>query len=468
MNGKAVSWFEKVSLISKRCIMKEFIHYHKGNVFQAPLEALLTFYLAEMIVFVSNLFVVTPLTSAQMLQVIFVPLIFSALVCIVYSIAMILKISTRLFDCLQEIDKLEGIIEKYNAVDERFKDLFFRIHRLGAICYFLVSLFVSYFYLFVMNIDLKVTPITLVVSITLFGSFFGVVWNYAGFNGDRRVEWSQLLLEFSGIDAIQRTPIIKKKYKYFERQAKTHIMMIILILLITGFCVLNLNEYFYAEFDIFLNKVRAEIEVEVYYLFASLYVMAMYFYIKFLASHFYNRYENGSKIYVNIEELKGCIEIKEADCIGERKSEANKILNYESAENSPEQDIEMLKLLYEEWQFRLSQLWSLMTKATILIIVLMLLPYLTERFGLDVEAINLPEFLFPLLALILSIVIGIISTIEIRKINKIKSTMKDNIQCSFPKFASSSETPKYWLHQDIPIVIFSILSFFAILILIKL
>ncbi|SHN83531.1 hypothetical protein [Desulfitobacterium chlororespirans] len=297
MSSEFVSWFEKISLISKKCSLRDIIYYHKGNVIQAPLEALLTFYLAEMIMFVSDLFVREPLSNEQMLQVIIVPLIFSALVCIVYSIAAILKISSRLFECIKEIDTSERIGNKkiYDQVDNRFKDLFFKIHRWGAICYFLVSVTVACYCVYGIGINLKVPSIVFIIAVTIFGSIFGLCWNYAGFNGDRRVDWSLIILSFNRINIRQRSAIIRRKYKHFERQVTTHIIMIIFILGITAYILFFLNGYFEKE---------NEIKFEMYYLFASLYVMTMYLYIRFVFKHFYGRRENGSKIYINIEDLK--------------------------------------------------------------------------------------------------------------------------------------------------------------------
>lgn len=121
-------------------------------------------------------------------------------------------------------------------------------------------------------------------------------------------------------------------------------------------------------------------------------------------------------------------------------------------------DLEVQKLLFEEWKYRLNQLWSLMIKSTFSILALTFLPYLNI---LKVSDLGIPHFVFPVTGLFVSILTGFFSTIEIYKINKIKDVLKRNIR-DYARLFSDAATKSQMFHQNIPIALFSFLSLLAI------
>ena len=109
-----------------------------------------------------------------------------------------------------------------------------------------------------------------------------------------------------------------------------------------------------------------------------------------------------------------------------------------------------MKLLYSEWQHRISQYWSITIKVKTVCFALMFMPFLYEN--LKVDANNLPSFLFPVTGLVLSFISCLIETVEMNKINAIKKTIKANISKISP--INKRFTRDSWIHHHIPLMIF--------------
>ncbi len=116
------------------------------------------------------------------------------------------------------------------------------------------------------------------------------------------------------------------------------------------------------------------------------------------------------------------------------------------------QDLEILKLLHDEWKYRLSNFWSLMIKTIIISFILIFMPLMYEYWGVNFVVIEVPLYILPLTGLIFSIVICFFTSIEIIKINSIKTSIRRSIMEISPGFKVAF-TKRNILHQNIPIVI---------------
>ena len=83
---------------------------------------------------------------------------------------------------------------------------------------------------------------------------------------------------------------------------------------------------------------------------------------------------------------------------------------------------------------------------------------------IDINIFPLGIWVFPAAGLGIASVVCFISTIEIRKINQIKTAIKKIVKNNFPYFASAA-TKRNSLHQNIPIMIFGIEIIFGALML---
>lgn len=93
--------------------------------------------------------------------------------------------------------------------------------------------------------------------------------------------------------------------------------------------------------------------------------------------------------------------------------------------NEINHDLDYINILYDEWKFRLSQYWSLTTKTVLLSFILFFIPYMKDTWGAN--TLNLPNQIFPVVGIIFSIITCLLSTVEMKKINLIKTSIKKYI-----------------------------------------
>ena len=126
-------------------------------------------------------------------------------------------------------------------------------------------------------------------------------------------------------------------------------------------------------------------------------------------------------------------------------------------------ELDILKMLHDEWQYRLSQIWSLMTKAITFSFILIFMPFIYRGFQVDPNEYNLPLFIFPITGGFLALIIGVIASLEMRRVIMIKENIKENIRRLSPHFHQST-TQKGWFHNNLPIVICSTQIILAVII----
>lgn len=88
-------------------------------------------------------------------------------------------------------------------------------------------------------------------------------------------------------------------------------------------------------------------------------------------------------------------------------------------------DSDYINILYDEWKFRLSQYWSLTSKTVLLSFILFFIPYMKDAWGAN--TLDLPNQIFPIVGIIFSIITCLLSTVEMKKINTIKASIKKYI-----------------------------------------
>ena len=104
------------------------------------------------------------------------------------------------------------------------------------------------------------------------------------------------------------------------------------------------------------------------------------------------------------------------------------IRNYNSGgtTDSPDTDIEILKLLYTEWENRQGRLWNLIAKSAIAIFILLLFPAIADQFNFDISLLTVPLWIFPICGLLVSILSLIIGQKEMLRLVQIKDCIREN------------------------------------------
>lgn len=136
--------------------------------------------------------------------------------------------------------------------------------------------------------------------------------------------------------------------------------------------------------------------------------------------------------------------------------------------NLNDDDLEILKLLFDQWKFRLAQYWSLMLKFYFATSILMLLPLMHGTWGVQLDALGIPMWILPVFGLATSIAIYFLARVEINRINEIKSCINNTIKEASLRFneALPSENKLRGAHQNFPFVFLCFQSVLAIIMII--
>ncbi|MCL2403577.1 MAG: DUF2207 domain-containing protein [Coriobacteriia bacterium] len=138
----------------------------------------------------------------------------------------------------------------------------------------------------------------------------------------------------------------------------------------------------------------------------------------------------------------------------------------ESANHKNSDDMEILKLQLSEWKFRLTQVWSLMTKFYLLNLIIMIVPIMQTAWRIEVGALENFLWIFPLVSAVFAGVVGYFSSIEMGRINEIKTRIRQYINENFSHFSEYPDENKGRRgHQHLPIIIFGVQLLLAITIM---
>lgn len=204
-------------------------YYHKSNLVRAPLEALITIYLAELALMLSKWFVNRlSLNASQIIFMVFIPLLIALIVCLVYSGAVILLINKELNKLINIIDISDidaNMITIYLQIEDKVKLIFRKVHVTGAACYLVVGILAC------LSLSDKIFceyNLNNMIIISLYCFYMGIVWNIYGYYSDRRIDWSKIFKNLN-INISENADIQNIKYKYYKRSVKWQIISIFTI-----------------------------------------------------------------------------------------------------------------------------------------------------------------------------------------------------------------------------------------------
>jgi|GEM_PF-1118536 len=128
-------------------------------------------------------------------------------------------------------------------------------------------------------------------------------------------------------------------------------------------------------------------------------------------------------------------------------------------------EIEVLKILFDEWKYRQQTLWSLMTKSISFAFALIFLPLLSDSMGVNIASLRIPLFILPVAGISLSVIIAFFAINEMLRIHRIKMSIKANIKFISSKFDEALKGNKF--NNFIPIAVFIVQITLAIIIIIR-
>ena len=212
-------FLENLQDLNKECYLQNLLFYIKSNIIRAPLEMLSVLYLAALGVIFTTLIFEEKLSSPQIVYMIFSPLAFSAIICILYSIGAAIFILKWAYKKQKEITEkfnnasLEIKLEEmYFAVDKSFSTIMFYLHFAGVFLYFVSSLFIAEY---LPRIDTRFSNDSFRTYLIAFGFFSGITWNIYGYQSDKRLDWSKIFKRLKEINVSTNKKIYDKKLRVY-------------------------------------------------------------------------------------------------------------------------------------------------------------------------------------------------------------------------------------------------------------
>lgn len=131
----------------------------------------------------------------------------------------------------------------------------------------------------------------------------------------------------------------------------------------------------------------------------------------------------------------------------------------------------MVLMLFDEWKFRLSQYWSITSKVIMLNFILFFISYMKEAW--HIVGINMPNVAFPIMAMFFATLNCCISSVEMKKINLIKETIKGYIRKNFDELSNAYKTINAGnvlvkSHHHIPLCIWGLQMILGIIVIFSL
>jgi len=126
-------------------------------------------------------------------------------------------------------------------------------------------------------------------------------------------------------------------------------------------------------------------------------------------------------------------------------------------------DLEILKLLCDEWKFRTTTLWSLIVKFNLLSLTLILLPVMNDAI-IDIGALGIPIFVLPLAGALVSIAICAFSHIEKKEIGNLKRECEKIVKSSHTDLFSKAYENSNERYRLLPVSICALQVVLAIII----
>lgn len=195
-----INYFIKlIEEINNHCNILNIIFYLKSIIIRAPLEALITVYLAEALV------LLTPIVSDQgfngelVIFMIVFAIVVAALACMVFAVIMVVVV---LLWARYSVGKLlQGPADvAYLVINQSFMRVVRWTHIGGALCYVIAANIIAWSSQVKLQEMLKddVNNRMLIV-VGLYGLIAGIAWHLCGYVGDMRIHWKHIfnILEIS-------------------------------------------------------------------------------------------------------------------------------------------------------------------------------------------------------------------------------------------------------------------------------
>lgn len=447
---------QKLKDLNNNCYVNNIFYYNKTNLIRAPLEATLILYVAELYIIFTNYFICRSLETNEILTLIFFPLIFSVVLCSIYSFLVMKYIINRIHKHIFDIVKTnfdESPQEKYNKLNKIFKKHFIWIHTWGTICYSIVTGITVLCFLAKFNGSFAKDYIKSTVILTIFSLLSGFLWNLMGYWSDNTIEWGNIYKNITSMPSNQA----KDKFKSYIYHRILNIIILLSIILFVLCALINIR-----------NEFSKDVDLNIYYLFITIFITIVIFYAKQMYRLFFNEKDCEKTVFLNLMSfMPHELDVyKNHNVI--RKINATNTNTFSAQINDIHfNKFEMIKLLLDEWKNRISTYWSITIKIIILDLLIIFLPYIHRIWHLNLEEKTLNTLLFsPMLGIVISIMVCYFSTIEMTEINRIKENIERIIMYD-PLFKDVYKKTKLYIFNDyLPIFICAIEIAFAIIVII--
>lgn len=222
---------------------------------------------------------------SQILVMVFAPLIFSILLCTIYSLLIIIYITKKLHKHIFETIKLNNNTNnKYEEIDKNFKKYFFNIHRAGTICYLLSSLLIIIFYLLTFSNDWK-NNLPIILSIIAVGLLSGLFWNILGYYSDQTINWRKIYLKIGPAPAKLKSI----KFKYYMKYRILNTLLLLLYILLTLIALLKIPQ------NIQILKISGGLES--LYLLLTIFITIITVYMKQIYQLYYDEKNSNTTFF---------------------------------------------------------------------------------------------------------------------------------------------------------------------------
>lgn len=295
-----------VENLHQHCYLDKIIYYIKVHCIQAPLEAFIGLFL-----FVWGMIYTNP-NLLKNDDIIKVPIGLASIICLIYLVI----INIVYIQCVRKIiaKNLNGE-RLFNEAETTFLKVSYFIHITGIVSYILVtSCIVVHFYGIQETLAEK-------KELIIIGSLVGVIWNWRGYSGDRRIDCRKI---FRGIQDINMNQIkwsseylykFKLLKPFFKNQVFTirviklkYTILHIATNLITSIAVGCI--YVYLVFNSIKGDSLIEMNIDIgnfnigtYGFFVITFIFVFIFYLKTLYPLFYIQEKS---IYCDFDQLLKC------------------------------------------------------------------------------------------------------------------------------------------------------------------
>lgn len=224
--------YSQFKSIADNCKIEAILHYIKVCFIQATVEAALSFFSLESLLFYTNIFINTEnekwKQALDTSKLIFQPIFYCSLGCLVYvlfvTLMFLVIVALNVTITKNPINKTG--LQMYNIIDNNFHKGFLFIHCFGAICYFILSLvlalkFIPQFYYW------KNVQYVQFIFIC-YSSIFGLLWNILGCFGDWSIHWNKVFNCLDDQETGMNDFILKNKFINWLCYTVCHLLIVIL------------------------------------------------------------------------------------------------------------------------------------------------------------------------------------------------------------------------------------------------